>query len=519
MSNKASNQLHELIHALSSVEKRYFRLFSDRHHTKAKKNYLKLFDQIDKQETYNEDSILASFSGDALVNHFSIAKNRLYHQILKSLDAFYAQDTAEAELNQYLHYSEILFQKSLYNQCDRILNTARKMAEKYEKWGPLLQIIRRQKRLAEINHYEKQKGKEIDLLRSLEKEVLGKLETESALWFAKSKIFSTLFTKGQARDKDEVLKMLPDVDKVLAISQQGASSFESNYLTNHTESAFYFSVGDYKKSYRGLSQNAKLLEDNIQIIKDEPSIYISILTNLIYVCAKLNKFDEVDFYLNKSRNLPPKLKNRLTEDLQLRLFTNSNSLELAICNITGNVTRGLQLIDEIESDLIKWEKKLSDVRLASFYQYFSTLYFIAGDFKQSLKWNNKLLNSISIDKTEDQYCFSQLFHLLIHYELGNFDLIPHTIKSLTRYLGTRKRSFQFESYFIEFMKEAHKAANQADKNEALATFHEHILLLEKDQYEKAVFEYFDFAAWAASKLKQTEIATILQNKAPEKNLL
>lgn len=519
MSNKASNQLHELIHALTSVEKRYFKLFSDRHHTKEKKNYLILFDEIDKQVVYDEDAILKIFNGNAIVNHFSIAKNRLYHQVLKALDAFYAQDSAEAEINQYLHYSEILFQKTLYNQCDRILNTASKLAVKYEKWGALLQIIRRQKRLAEINQYEKQKGQEIEILRDLEKDVLEKLETESALWYAKSKIFSNLFTKGQAREKDEVLHMLPDVEKVKAISNKGATSFEATYLTNHTESAFYFSVGDYKQSYKGLSRNAQLMETNIQIIKDEPSIYISILTNLIYVCAKLNKFDEVDLYLNKSRNLPSKLKKRLTEDMQLRVFTNSNSLELAICNITGNTKRGIQLINEIEADLKKWEKKLSDVRLASFYQSFSTLFFIAGEFKQALKWNNELLNSIAIDKTEDQYCFSQIFHLLIHYELGNFDLIPHTIKSLSRYLETRKRHYKFESHFITFMKEAHKASNELEKVEAITDFHKLLIKLEKDQYEKSVFEYFDFSAWAESKLNQVDVAKVLQSKAPEKNLL
>ena len=55
MSNKASNHLHELIKSLSSAEKRYFKIFADRHSTKEIKTYITLFDEIDRQDIYDED--------------------------------------------------------------------------------------------------------------------------------------------------------------------------------------------------------------------------------------------------------------------------------------------------------------------------------------------------------------------------------------------------------------------------------------------------------------------------------
>ncbi len=518
MSNKASSNLHELIRSLSSVEKRYFKLFSERHSTKSKKNYLKLFDKIDSQDEYDEDEIINVFKNDAFIKHLSIAKNRLYHQILKSLDAFYAQDSAEAEIGRYIHYGEILFQKTLYQQCERILNTAKKMALKYEKWGALIQIIRRQKRLAEIRHYEKGKKSEIDQLRKLEAEALQKLETESKLWYEKSHIFYNLFTKGQVRDKELARKMLPAVKELDVLSNNSPKSFESTYLNYHTQSAYYFSTGDYPNSYKSLKANAELMEENLDMIKDEPSLYISVLTNLIYVCAKLNYFDKLNSYLNKTRNLPKPLSKRVTEDLELRIFINSNSLELAICSIKGDVARGIPLVSETINGLEQWKPKMSDVRLASFYQYFSTLYFINGDYKNALKWNNELLNSIAIDKTEDQYCFSQMFHLLIHFELGNIDIIPHSLKSLGRYLETRKRHFRFETHFLEFMKQVSREG-QKDHSDSLNQFLTEIRALESDQYEKAVFDYFDFIAWGEAKSSQTPLSDVLANKVPEKDIL
>ncbi len=518
MSNRIINQLHDLIKSLTSAEKRYFKLFSERHHTKEKKNYIQLFDKIDKQAVYNEELILNTFEDESFVKHFSIAKNRLYNQILRSLDAFHALKSTEAELNQNLHYAEILYQKALYGQCERVLNNAQKLAVKHEKWGPLIQIIRRQKRLAENDHYEKNKGVDIEALFQLEQDTLKKINAESELWLAKSKVFQKLFQKGQVRDKAEADDLAAEVANIVKNSVT-APSFESAYLANHTESVYFFSLGDYAKSYDALVKNQVLIEENLEVIKDEPGIYIAVLTNLVYVCAKLNKFDEVDLYLNKSRNLPSPLNQQITEDLDLRIFTNTYSLELAICNILGNVNRGIPLCQELEVILPKWGARLSDVRRASFYHSISTMYFIGAEYKKALQWNNALLNSVPIDTTEDQFCFAQIFHLLIHLEMGNYDVIPYTLKSLKRHLDTRKRQFRFEKIFMEFMRNVSKSAGDKTAIEHIQDFSTALTALEKDPFEKTVFEYFDFQAWAESKITNQPIAKVLQVKAPGKDLL
>ncbi len=518
MSNRIINQLHDLIKSLTSAEKRYFKLYSERHHTKEKKNYIQLFNKIDKQAIYNEELILNSFEDQTFVKHFSIAKNRLYNQILRSLDAFHASKSTEAELNQNLHYAEILYQKALYGQCERVLNTAQKLAVKHEKWGPLIQIIRRQKRLAENDHYEKNKGVDIEALFQLEQDTLKKINAESELWFAKSKVFLKLFQKGQVRDKSEATSLAKEVAEIVKNSAS-APSFEAAYLANHTESVYFFSLGDYSKSYEALKKNKALIEENLEVIKDEPGIYIAVLTNLVYVTAKLNKFEEVDLYLRQSRNLPATLTQQLTEDLELRIFTNTYSLELAICNILGNVSRGIPLCVEIEEILPKWEPRLSDVRRASFYHSISTMFFVGADFKKALLWNNALLNSVPIDTTEDQFCFAQMFHLLIHLEMENYDVIPYTLKSLKRHLDTRKRQFKFEKIFMEFMKNVSKSAGDKSEMRFIQEFSAALSVLEKDPFEKTVFEYFDFQAWAEAKITNQPIAKVLQVKAPEKDIL
>jgi hypothetical protein len=518
MSNRASHQLFELIKSLSSAEKRYFKIFSGRHTSSDKKGSLQLFEAIEAQTSYDEEALVQHFKNERFVKHFSITKNRLYHQVLKSLDAFHIHNSTEAELNQYLHYAEILFQKALYVQCGRLMSTAHKLAMKHEKWGIMLQIIKRQKRLAETNQYEESSAKEVDDLCKRENEIIARIQAESVLWREKSVIFLELFQKGQVRDPKIAAKLKPSVQKLRKRYISGQTSFEAAFLINHTESAYFFAIGDYKESYSALRKNMELAESQIELLKDEPGIYIGIATNLVYVCAKLNKLDEADKYLHKSRNLPKILSGRLNDDLELRTFINTYSLELAICNISGNTNRSQTLLHEMEKKLPKWEDKLSDVRKAAFYHAMSTLYFISGDLKKALHWNNAILNKIPIEKTEDQFCFAHMFHIIIHVDLENFEYLPHIIKSLARYLDTRKRKFEFESLFMDFVRELHKSP--VDEHRAFyQDFSEKLKVLETRPLEKTVFEYFDFQAWAEAKIIGKPIATVIQQKAPMKDLL
>ncbi len=519
MSNKASNHLHELIKSLSSAEKRYFKIFSDRHFTKEIKTYITLFDEIDKQDHYDEALILEKLSDTAFAKHFSIAKNRLYHQILRSLNSYNTHNSIEAELYQYLHYATILFDKSLYSQCERILNNALKIAIKHEQWAVIVLLAKRKKRLAETDNYNAGPASSIEEVYELEARAINKLNLESELWLSKSLLFDNLFRKGQARNDEDVRALETQLQRSQELIKNNDISLEAIYLSKQAESAFNFASGDYEETANTLKELLSLLENRMELVKYDPGMYISVLTNLVYVSAKLNRFDDANKYLKMARNLPGWLLKRMSEDLELRIFNSTYSIELAICNLTGNVSRGELLLKELEPKLKRWSSMLSPLRKAGFYHAMCTLYFISGDLKKALQHNNTLLNSVSIDKTEDLYCFAEMMHLIIHYELGNLDLIPYGLKSLSRYLDTRSRKYQFEQLFTELFKKLPKLENLVEARKALSDFSLKMIVLEKEPYEKRVLEYFDFQAWAESKSTETPISIILNRKASGKKFV
>jgi len=514
MSNKASHQVHELIISLTAAEKRYFKLFADRHSSSSKNNYTRLFEAIDGQEEYNEAAIVESFKGEPFLNHLSIAKNRLYHQILQSLDAFHAESSVDAELSRYLHYVEILYHKTLYNQCGRILATAEKIALKNQRSIIHLSILQWKKKLIEVKHHEQRD----DLISEWEEEHLNELKLGMTLWQTKCSIFEELFLQGQARRKEKVNIGEEALDELQKLKVK-SNSFQNQYLIYHIESALHFHNGDYQACQKCLVSNQTLIEQHLHLIKNEPILYHSVLINLVFVSAKLNEFDKVEEYLADSRALPEKLKITLSSHIKYRIYSDGYALELAICNLNGDTLKGRELVEILPEKLNQWSSLLGDAKKASFLHGISVMFFILGSTIDALKWNNKLLNTISINKSEDSFCYGQILHAILHYEMGNYDILSSIAKSLKRYLEIKKRKHKFEAHFLSLIKKLEKHHSNTLQKDDFEEFIRKIEPLEKMPLDKIAFEYFDFIAWAKSHLDGDTYRTHLVRRSSSKNVL
>lgn len=499
MSNTTSDNLHKLIKSLNKPEKRYFKLFSSRHSIGDENNYQILFDAIDKQDEYDEEKLLKKFKDKRFIHRFSIAKNRLYASILKSLDAFHSMSSIEAQLHRQLHSAEILYHKSLYDQSLKLFHSAKKVALAHEKWSILQQIRVWEKKIWEKNQYE-DFSSETELSAAIEedKKILRHIEISNDLWELKSRLFLTLYRSGKARNADDMHTLKEQIDLMLT-RHQAATSVEAKYLMNHIQSAYYFGIGEYALSYPYLIQNLKWIEKEKLIFQEEPGIYLSALTNAIYVGMRLGKWKESQKLVDRLANWKLPEGEHLHEDLQHRLFALRCSTELTLCAQSGDFTRGMQLLPEMLAGIKKHEPQLSSVRKAHLYFHVAVIYFGAEKFNESLKWTNKLLNDVAIDKTKDIYCMAQLFNLIIHLELKNDDLLPYALRSTQRFLQTRNKSFQVEEVMLAFINNTQKKRAEKGSISVFEQLAASLAPLREHPFERSAFEYFDFYAWAKSK--------------------
>lgn len=512
MSNKASDNLHRLIKSLTKSEKRYFNLYSSRHTLGEKNNYTILFEAIDEQDEYNEELLIKKFKKEAFIKQFSIAKARLYDVILNSLTAYHANSSIDAQLKRDLHSAEILYKKTLYDQCSKLLASAKKIAQKYERHSSLLEINLWEKRLMEQNNYEGKNDSEILTILQEDELISEKIKNFNEYWNIKSRFFIILNKQGKVRNPQELERFKRIIDNTLLNSEDKALSTETKYLYYHIYSAYYFGIGDYAQSYINLIKNVELIENNKEIFKEEPNIYFSVLTNAIYIGQQLKKHEEVFENLKKMRVSIKSVDTSKNEDLAVRMFSSAHSIELTIYLQMGKFDEAVALVPAIEEGLNKYHEKMSKVRLAYFYFSVAAAYFGAEKYSLALKWINKIMNSPDVEESEDIYCFAQIISLIIHIELKHDDFIPRAFKTTHRFLSNRNRVYKFENVFLDFIAKILKTTKREEQIKYYKELKNELLKLKSDSFERSAFEYFDFISWAESKAERVSYRTIIEEK-------
>jgi exonuclease VII small subunit len=513
MSNKTSEALHILIQSLSKAEKRYFKLYASRHTIGNENIYVRLFGAIDVQKKYDEAALRKKFEGEKFLRNFPIAKQRLHDAILKSLDAFHSNSSIEAELKRNLHCAEILYKKSLYHHCGKILARARRLAEKYERQSSLLEIFLWEKRLIEKDNYS---GKTVDDLGKFlqeDKLIAEKIKNFNEYWNIKSRLFMILNKKGKARTKEELQSFKGIIDNTLLKAEDKALSIETKYLFHHIYSAYYFGTGDYEKCYDHLRKNVELIESHTNIFEEEPNIYFSVLTNIIYIGSQLKRYDEVFGYLRKLRAVPQTFDISKNEDLEIKLFSSSFSIEITLYNTLAEFERSIELVPKIEEGLRKYAGKINKVREAYFYSSISVAYFGAAKYPAALKWINKLLNDKEIKESEDTHCLARIFKLIIYIELKHDEAIASAYKSTHRYLRHRERVYKFETAFMNFIGKILKDNTVRSRRGFYEKLRDELQVLVNDPFEKTAFEYFDYLSWVEGKIRQLPFRDVMEEKA------
>ncbi|MFQ5334692.1 MAG: hypothetical protein ACE5DN_01325, partial [Flavobacteriales bacterium] len=198
-------------------------------------------------------------------------------------------------------------------------------------------------------------------------------------------------------------------------------------------------------------------------------------------------------------------------DIQLKIFTSAYRSELVAYERMGEFDKGLTIVKDIVSGLEQYGNKIPKEDELLFYYHLAYIHFGAGEVREALKWLNLVLNDNEANLRQDVYSFARLFNLIIHLELGNYDLLDYIIKSANRFYLKRKRElnreYGFETVFLKYFHRIARISADADKlQETFKTFDKEIKIVLKDHYERVALEYFDFTTWIDSRIKGESFA-------------
>lgn len=508
---KPSVELFKLIRSLSKSEKRFFKLSSSLQ--AGEKNYIKIFDFIDAQKEYDEETLKKEFKDEVFVKHLSSEKNYLYKLILKSLRSFYSEESPGSILKQEIKNIEILFSKALYKECEKYIQRAKALARSIEDFYYWNEIISWEKWLIEDGLQETLNEVVLEELILEEEKVVEKLRNLAEYQIIYSKINNIFRSGGFIRNKKEESQVADIANYHLISGKNTALSVRATSMCYYIKGLCAATNRNYEDSYLYFNKTRDVLDKNPIIKADLATRYIQGLTHLLRCYIDGEQFQNAELLILDLRALREE-KGFKSISSDIRILSNSYLMELLLLQRQGRFQETIELIKKINAFINEYEDTLTKEQRILFTYYKSVSYFAIGEFKTSLSFINEILNDNEKFVRQDIFSFARIFNLVLHFELGNYDFTEYAVKSVNRYLTKRERDYEAETLLISYIR---KLSKNSTPNKQLVIFQnlkDELLILFNDRHEQAILEYFNLNAWIQSKLNNTtyseEIVRILK---------
>ncbi|MFK7849180.1 MAG: hypothetical protein AB8G77_28085 [Rhodothermales bacterium] len=483
MANKAL--LFDLIQSLSRSEKRYFKLHCVQ--TGTATNYLKLFEAIARQSSYDEQALRAQFAGETFIKQLHVTKNYLRNLILKSLRNFHAQISKDAVLKDVLRNIEILFHKELYASCEAELKKAESLAQMYELYPGMVEIATWRRKLTQAqtpHNYQVFLKEMVD-----QQGTIDRLKNINQYWQLAIRISKETISRGNHPVQDD--QLLQDVGN--------AQSLEATLLHYNACYFQHLQQNERDAAEDTLYDLIAYLEKHPARIEEDPSMYASSINNFVSFLVFQKKHQPALMLVQRAKNMYKQWKIVSERKTLFKQIMRTFNIELEIYRDTRSLEGKEAFISEIEQFVLKNRYKMPTSYLLSFWFQLANIHFIQRNFEQALLWINEILNTRYRDVRIDLQIHARMMNLMIHLEQQNLFVLRYFVDSTRRFLKKQRHIATHESVLLKFF----SSIAQTPVMDYKKKFEELDRALFPDNNTPPAFsalDYIDYKQWIAEQI-------------------
>lgn len=507
MSKFGSEQLLQLVHALTSSEKRSFRLYVDRLQKHKDKKFIQLYDWIIANDVIDDNAIVRETS----ISKLQLANTKLHlkQQLLKSLLLNPKHQTPVIELREEINYASVLYNKGLYQQSLALLESAKIKAKKLDNYTMLFEIIEFEK-LIETQYITRSLKSRADDLAIEAKHISQRNLMLSKLSNLSLQLYSFLLQNGYVKDEEDANYVSQYFyDKLPTYHLKDMGFKEKLFL--YQAMLWYSQIQqDFKSSYRHAVHWIELFD--VKLAKSHPIYYLKALNSVLDSLYYLRYLSKFETYFSRLESLP-KIKN-ITKNTNIAstyfIYYNFNRINRHFLRAT--FAEGILEIKEIEFGIKKHESTLDQHHLMVFYYKFACLYFGESDHENCIYYLRKIIGTGNLKIREDLNCYARILHLIASYELGEEENLEKLITQTYRFLLKMNDLHLVQKEIIYFLRSLSDLFPH-EIYKALKILLEKLKAIENHPYEKRSFLYLDIISWLEAKLSDQPIKVIIKEKA------
>jgi hypothetical protein len=460
MPRTSSDALFQLIHSLHRTEKGYVKKYCSRHIVGDGNDYLRLFDAIDAQSSYDDKGLRAALADTPMIKRLPSVKNYLYQQILEAMRAYHAAKSPEREITELLLDADFLWEKALYDQAMRRVRKAKELCVAHDEYGFWLKTISWEKNYRSIVRERPEFVDAVDPLGKEQEQIIELVSNTIAYEHIGNMLQHYLILRAAGdRSGEAWLRDLPNHplmhDAATALSRPAKLNFHLIW------SNWYAFVGkDPQRAADHATQLLALLDNDPLLIIARPDLELGVLQTYLQRCVDATRFEA---YRTAADRLWDPSGGRPSKNIDVKRFYRAMSTELGYAIVSGDTSRIIEKLPYLRErfaalhDDIPPQSRISAAFLAA------RICFDTDRPRDAGWWLREALAEDENIRT-DIHIGARLLQLRMADARNDRDLIRTLTRSLIRFVSGRKLRTQRLDIVLSYYRRAADAIVDRDRN-------------------------------------------------------
>ena len=509
MTNQLKDNLFVLIKSLTKSEKRQFKLYVGRMDSNEDSKFLKLFNLLDKMDSYSEDLILKNKIVSKL--QLSNLKAHLYKQILISLRLNPQHKNVKLHIRSQIDFATILYQKGLYKQSLKILDKAKSFALKYDENASAYEIVEFEK-LIESLYVTRSLSNRTNELVSQTNHLREQNEIYSNLSNISLQLYEKLIKAGYAKSDDESKEIKKFFKQKIKSFNIGELGFRETLIYYQIWVWYSLLIQDFLSSYKYASKWIDTFNKSPEMIAIHPVFYLKGYNFLLEALALIKYPSKFKNRLNDLINVVEDKSFPRNQNLNALIFIYKYNNLFNLYVLEGDFKDSIKIIPKVLEGIDENKNFIDHHHIMLLYFKIACMYFTVNDYDNCIKYVNMIMKNKNIKMREDLQCFTRILNLIAHWEAGHDYNLDKIIRETYNYLDKMNDLHEVQKTILKYLNGLENIYPGEIKG-FLRNLHSELKKFEDDPYEKRAFLYLDIISWLESKISNKPVAVIIKEKA------
>jgi hypothetical protein len=502
MNTSLLEEIYELMKSLSKTEKRYFKLYTQFQH--GDKSYLKLFDIIDKQVSYNEKIINQKYLAKNKVTNFPAIKKYLFDQLIASIKSYGAYKDLDSDHSHLIETYKVLLYKGLHGQSDRLLKKIKQITLEDDAFTRHFSVLNIEYRQVIYNPSDTGSRNVMRILKEL-RDTLDIMNNYSRVaetyTLVRLQLRNKLYCRNK-KDKDELTKI---IFPLLKTTEADMLSRTALSMRNIALCDYYLAIGQPKKAF----ETSKIYLELRKNAGSNDKLELATLNEYFQhsvICIRSGFFEGFEENMIKYKSLINTIRNKEKYFIAYEKWYNN---QVIYFNRTGEFEAGAAFAEEEQNKKEPIEHNFSMKARITMWYFMAYNCYARQQYKKSLQYIQRIMNQPH--NVSDEFIFAKLLMMFIHYELKNYELLEYQTRSAQRMMEKQERLYGSEKLMLIFFKTVSAVDSKKLRFQQLEALKKNIEVLFKTYYERGFSYYFDIQSWIESELTGKAFAQVVRS--------